>query len=280
MNIHRLATFALLFLLAGCAGLANRQLAGNLSAAIVNQDDPQTVRAGAPAFLLLVDGLVEDSPQSTPLLLAGARLYGAYAGAFVDELPRQLRLTDRARGYAERALCESVPLLCDANDFTTFEKGLTRTDADDVPVLYVYGTTLAGWVQARHGDWSAVAVLPRIEATLERVLALQEDYEDGRAHLYLGVIDSRLPASLGGRPERARQHFDRALELSDGRDLMAMVYYADRYARLVFDRALYERLLNQALQREVEAPGLTLSNVLAQQRARRLLDQADDYFGE
>jgi hypothetical protein len=59
---------------------------------------------------------------------------------------------------------------------------------------------------------------------------------------------------------------------------MAKVLYARHYARLVFDRALYEQLLHEVVQADPEAPGLTLSNTLARERALRLLAEADDYF--
>jgi len=48
---------------------------------------------------------------------------------------------------------------------------------------------------------------------------------------------------------------------------MVKVEYARRYARLVFDRPLHDRLLNEVLQAPASEPGLTLNNTLAQ-RAR------------
>jgi len=111
-----------------------------------------------------------------------------------------------------------------------------------------------------------------------RVVELDESTEDGGAHLYLGVLFTQRPASLGGKPEQAREHFERAIELSQGKNLMAKVYYARQYARLVFDRPLHDRLLGEVVAADPEAPGLTLSNTLAQQQARVLLADADDYF--
>ena len=113
---------------------------------------------------------------------------------------------------------------------------------------------------------------------MERVVELDETHEHGSAHLYLGVMTTLLPPALGGKPEEGRRHFERAIFLSQGRDLMAKVEYARRYARLVFDRPLHDRLLNEALQAPVSAPGLTLSNTLAQRAARELMKSADSYF--
>ena len=46
----------------------------------------------------------------------------------------------------------------------------------------------------------------------------------------------------------------------------------------MFDRDLHDKLLNEVLAADPHAPGLTLINVLAQQRARKLLDSGKDYF--
>ena len=56
--------------------------------------------------------------------------------------------------------------------------------------------------------------------------------------------------------------------------------FASRYARLVYDKKLYERLLHEVLDADPSVPGLTLSNVIAQRQARRLLAKSDVYFGE
>jgi len=37
---------------------------------------------------------------------------------------------------------------------------------------------------------------------MERVVELDETYEHGSAHLYLGVMTTLLPPALGGKPEK------------------------------------------------------------------------------
>jgi hypothetical protein len=53
---------------------------------------------------------------------------------------------------------------------------------------------------------------------------------------------------------------------------------AEFYARLVFDRELHDRLLGEVLAADPKAPGYTLMNTLAQQRANQLLASGKDYF--
>ena len=59
---------------------------------------------------------------------------------------------------------------------------------------------------------------------------------------------------------------------------MTKVMFADQYARLVFDRSLHDRLLNEVLVADDDPPELRLMNAVAKRRARELLDSADDYF--
>ncbi len=268
----------LAFFLSGCAAMATQKLADNLSHAMLNQEDPVTVRAGAPAYLLLIDSLIDEEPENQGLLMSGARLYGAYAGGLVEDGERAKRLTQKSRDYARRALCGSLPRVCELETlpYDPFASYIAAIDADSLELLYTYGISWAGWIQARSGDWSALADLPKVEAVLERVVAMDPGHDRGRAHLFLGVMRTQVPPAMGGTPERGQAHFEEAIRLSDGRDLMAKVEYARHYARLVFNRELHDRLLNEVLAADPLEPDLTLSNILAQEQARQLLQ--DDYF--
>jgi len=269
--------------LVGCAALtrsATSGFANDLYRAIVNQDDVQTVRDGAPAYLLAVDGLIEGDSRDTDLLLTGAGLYGAYASAFVEDPARGRRMRNRALSYARRALCLDLPRVCErtSGPFDAFAESLQSVRSRDAGTLYGFGAAWAGWVQVNADDWGAIAEIPKVEALMERVVTLDDAHDGGGAHLYLGVLYTQRPASLGGQPQRGREHFERAVDLSEGRNLMAKVYYARQYARLVFDRPLHDRLLLEVVEADPAAPGLTFSNTLAQKQARELLAGADEYF--
>ncbi|MEJ2396468.1 MAG: TRAP transporter TatT component family protein [Candidatus Thiodiazotropha sp.] len=273
-----LSILLLVVWLSGCVSMATDRLANNLSQAMLNQTDPEIVRSGAPAYLLLLDSLIAQSPDDQGLLFAGSRLYGAYAGGLVSDNQRQQKLTEKALDYARRGLCPETPELCQALDapFEKFSLALAEVDEEEIEGIYLYATSWAGWIQAHSEAWSAVADLPKAEAMLQWVTAKDPAYDNGRAQLYLGVIGSQVPPTLGGRPEVGRQHFENAITYSHSRDLMAKVEYARHYARLVFDKPLHDRLLKEVLEADPVADGLTLSNVMAQQMAAKLLQ--DDYF--
>ena len=61
---------------------------------------------------------------------------------------------------------------------------------------------------------------------------------------------------------------------------MAKVLLASEYARLAFDRELHDRLCREVIEADPVAPGLTLANTLAQDEARVLLADSQDYFGD
>ena len=83
---------------------------------------------------------------------------------------------------------------------------------------------------------------------------------------------------MGGKPELAKDYFEQAIKLSDGKNLMAKTLYARYYARMVFNQELHDKLLNDVLAAQAISPGLTLINTLAQEQARELLDGSSDFF--
>ncbi|MFQ5487866.1 MAG: TRAP transporter TatT component family protein [Gammaproteobacteria bacterium] len=274
---------SLLLLLAGCANIPANYLASSVADGIRNQQDVDTAGVGIPSYLLMVDGLLVKSPRESGLLMAGARLYSTYATLFVKEKERKLVLSDQALEYARRAMCIEEPRFCTKESrayprFLELVRGISKRD--HLPHLYTYATTWAAWIQVNSSRWSSLADVPKVQALLEAVVELDEDYDHGQAHVYLGVINAQLPPSMGGHPDVARAHFERAIELSKGHNLIAKVEYARTYARLVFDRDLHDRLLKEVLAANPRVNGLTLSNVIAQQQAHILLAESEEYFEE
>jgi TRAP transporter T-component len=263
-------------LLSGCFG----RVADNMTGAMLNQPDPGIVRDGAPAYLLLIDSLIAGDPKDAGLLRGGASLYGLYAAKFVEERDRVRRLSERSRGYGERALCASRESVCGLarKPFAEFVAGLKDLRKRDVPSAYAWTVSWLVWLKAHNDDWNALADLPKLEAALQRLVELDEGYEHGSAHLYLGILNTVRPAALGGKPEVGRKHFERAIELSGGRDLSFKVEYARYYARMRYDRPLHDRLLQEVLAADVEVSGLVLINNMARQQAEELLASAEDYF--
>lgn len=270
-------------LLSGCASVvsnATSGLADNLSVAILNQNDPETVEDGAPAYLLMLDSFVESSPDDPAMLGAAAELYAAYGVLFVDDPERATRLTARAQDYGQRALCATHGDACGIEQlrYPDYVAALEELGPGDVPALYTYSLAWFASIRARSGDMNALSQLPRAEAALRRVKALDPAYEEAKVAHYLAVLNTLRPPALGGKFDEGRQLFEQAIALTEGRDLSVKVDFARYYARTLYEQELHDRLLGEVLDAEPESPGLTLFNVLAQRDASELLASGADYF--
>lgn len=271
------AYLVMYFNLQGCA-ISN--LPENLSRSMMNQENVELVRTAAPAYLLMLDALVETYPDDEDFLIPAAKLYGAYASAFADDEVQTKNMANRAFQYARHALCEEEDALCAAMDLKVenIQIELDKLDEDEIPLIYTFASAWAGSIQVNSDDWGAVAQLPKVKALFTWVVRLDPDFGNGTAQIYMGVLESQLPPSLGGRPDLAKMYFEAAIRLSDERNLMAKVLYAQQYARLMFEQELHDHLLNEVLAAEAKAEGLTLMNLLAKQKAAELLADSEEYF--
>ena len=84
---------------------------------------------------------------------------------------------------------------------------------------------------------------------------------------------------LGGKPDKARGHFEKCLELTQNKFLIAKVIYAKTYAVQMQDSALFKKLLTAVLEAPADTlPEQQLANAVAKQKAQKLLESADDLF--
>jgi predicted anti-sigma-YlaC factor YlaD len=299
--VVRLVAFACaLAVLPGCSMIKRRavgMVASTLAAGgdvFTRDDDPELVGAAIPFGLKLYESLLDSAPKDANLLIATCSSFTQYGVAYLeteatvlgeathhDEVAhlkaRALKLYLRAKGYCLRALEVRFPgitpqLLTDPGP------ELARARKKDVPLLY--------WMAASWGSAIALGLdrpdlvidLPTVRVLAERALALDESWNAGALHEMLISIDS-MPAALGGSPERARQHFARAVELQQGSSPGPYIALAVGVAVPAQDRAEFEKLLNQALAIDPEkAPKARLVTLIQQRRGRALLDHVDTMF--
>jgi len=271
-------SWGLIFLAQGCGVKSNMMTA--LSRSILNNNDLAMVEAGAPAYLIMVDSLINQAPDSPDILSSGAQLYTAYSEVFITDRERKKKVADKAMDYALNATCFAQSNACDLKQmpFEQFSAVVNVMEKDNLPYLFTLGKTWASWIMAHKDDFNALADIARIEVIMSRVIALDETYQDGAAYLYLGTLATFLPPALGGKPEQGRLYFEKAISVSGGKNLMAKVVYAKLYAKMMFDRKLFDRLLNEVMDTDPNIDGYTLINTYAQQQAGKLLAEADDYF--
>lgn len=289
----------LIQLLTACS-LSIDSFSNNLNKAVLSNNDPQTVIQALPAYLVLMDGLIESDPEDVELLITSARLMNAYASLLGSELElmeadtenivskyqsqiktiQQKKLTEKALQRSVLAICLYEEELCDVRKlrFKEFESKIQLITKDNISLLYSLGTAWAAWLQINSDDWNAMAQLPQIQLIMQTVNSYDESWDHAGAHMYLGVLNSLLPTTLGGKPEQGKFHFEKVIELTGGKNLMAKVLFAEYYARLVFDEKLHKQLITDVLSENVSQHDLILLNTLARQKAKVLQASADDYF--
>lgn len=260
---------------------AAASLVEDIARASAKQKDLRVIREGLPAYLLLMDGMIEGWPENPRLLIAAAQSYATFATAFVDEADRNYRemLLLKAKAYALEALQHRGFEDPQASPFDKFEADLAATGQKDIPYLFWTATAWGNWINLNIGSIEALAELPRVELMIKRILILDEDFYYGGAHLFMGILQASRPKIAGGDIKAAQHHFLRAKKIGRNQFLMADVYYAQYYARKTFDRELYVETLNHILEQPVDTvPELTLLNTVAQQKARHMLTEVDEIF--
>jgi predicted anti-sigma-YlaC factor YlaD len=256
-----------------------------------SDDDPELVEAAAPFSLKLMESLLEESPRHRGLLTAVASGFTQYAYAFVhleaDRLEdrdldaataawdRAKKLYLRARDYAVRGLEVRHDGLGDRLREDP-EAALADVDVADVPLLYWTAVTWAGAITLSKDDPDLVGDLPIVEALVDRALELDESFKDGAIHDFLIVYEMTRPGGVGEPAARAREHFERAMELTGGQLASPLVSLAESVAVAEQDRAQFEELLQRALAIDPDGrPEWRLSNLIFQRRADWLLQRTD-----
>lgn len=288
----------LLLLLTGCSiqNLAVNALADSLASSAdvyASDEDPELVRDALPFALKTIEGLLAEMPDHRGLLLSACSGFVGYANAFIQVEAERLEETDYRE--SERQYARALAMYLRARDycFRSMELGwpgiVGRLSTDPVVATEVFGTEdvpLMFWTGAAWGGAIAigmdrpdlVADFPAIRALMDRALLLDESYDLGSIHAVLITLSS-LPESMGGDPERARFHFERAVELSGGRSVGPYVSLAESVVVAEQDWEEFRDLLETALAIDPQAaPSIRLLNTIGQQRAEWLLARIDLYF--
>jgi hypothetical protein len=245
------------------------------------QSDLRMIREGMPAYLMLMDGMIEAWPDNEQLLIAAAQGYSSFASAFVEDQDKEYAnlLFGKGRQYALRSLeirGFKEPLQRSLDDFREGLKGLGKKDA---PYIFWGATCWANWINLNLDSMEALSELPRVELMMKRVLEIDEGFYYGGPHLFMGIWYASRPKIAGGDLKKAQGHFLKALDLGQGKFLMAYVYYANYYARQAFDKDLFISTLQTALKAPIDiSADLTLLNTVAKKKAQELLNRIEEYF--
>lgn len=249
----------------------------------MNQEtDLELVRMAMPANLKFLEGFVFLDPENTVLRASAAQGFYGYSFGFVeDEDPdRAVALYRRCLSHALAGLRASgLDIDPVAVRLPELETALQSLDEEAVPSLFWAASCWGKWIDLSRTDPRRLADLARVVAFMERTLELDEGYQNAGPHLFFGIYYGGRPPMLGGDYTRARRHFDRARDLTDGEVLMVDVLQAQFLDRQLQDRVAFHERLTAVVDVEIE-PGsdLALQNRISQVKAQALLTREEDWF--
>ncbi len=299
-NLHyHLVTFGCLlfaFLASGCSlnHFAANYLSEGPASTFAQDDDPELIAEALPFALKVMESVRDGAPEHEGIHLALASGFTQYAYAFVQlkaeaieekDFDESLRLKKRAAKLFMRAYRYGMQGLeiaqpgFEERSVKDLDRALADMEKEQVGLLYWTGLSLAAHANVNRGDTDAIGSLPTAVSMLKRALELNESYEKGSIHEFFITYCAMTAEEQGGGEEQARQHFRRAVELSNGKKASPYIALAESISVAKQDRNEFLSLLEMALAIDPEkAPEFKLVNTLMQQRAMRLKMKVDDLF--
>jgi predicted anti-sigma-YlaC factor YlaD len=288
-----------LLLTCGCSveRLAANKIADTLAGsgtAYASDDDPALVEAALPFSLKLMESALVQTPEHRRLLSATCAAFTEYAYAFVQQEGDALALDDsdaawlswnrarklylRARDYGLRGLEVAHPgfrqaLVADR------AAAVAQAGPEDVDLLYWTAVSWTAAISLGKDDPQLVADLPAVSALIDRALAVGESWDGGAIHAFLITYTMARPDVTEDREARARVHFDRAVQLTQGKAAGPYVAWAEAICLPKEDRACFDQAIGSALAIDPDAdPGMRLVNTVMQRRAAWLRDHVDHWI--
>jgi predicted anti-sigma-YlaC factor YlaD len=280
--------------------LAVNTVAKTLSSAgggtvFTGDDDPELVADALPFAIKLYETLLAEVPDNTELLLTTGSLFAMYANAFVqgpagmlpdseferkgEMLARAKNLYLRGREYCLRALELRHPGFRKALEANQAGKALEAMSLKDVPYLFWASASWMGAFSTNPFDMELLITLSRPLALMDRAYRLEPGFNNGAIEEFYISAYGSLPTSLGGSPDKAREHFQKALQYTRGLKAGPYVALATAVDVPAQNSAEFKELLQKALAVDVNAsPENRLENLLAQRKARWLLQHIGDFF--
>ncbi len=278
----------LFFLLAGCSlqTIAIHSMSGVMDYGFQSMNEETDLPLAEQALgsdLKLLDALIKGDPENAHFLVLGSQGYSSYALGFVeDKSPDRAKVFYlRARDYAFRVLDQNEKFAAartgTVEEFTS-ALNLSFTK-EDLPAVFWAASAWGSHIKLSIDDPSALVDLPKVLSMMDFVVKEDSTYYNGFAFAFYGAINGMTPKMLGGKPELAKEYFERCLNVNKGKFLLTYVFYAKYYAVMVQDKELFESLLKKAIDAPDNLlPEQNLANVIAKQKAKELLANEENLF--
>lgn len=265
------------------------------SRVFTGDNDPELVGDALPFAIKMYESLLASNPGHRGLQLQTGSLYIMYANAFLDNpagmLPeeeykkqeflmlRAKNLYLRGRDILLNALDKKYPGFRKKLDQREFTAALQPMKKEDAEHLYWAG---AGWMGAfaiDPFDMKLGLTLPGAAALMGQVMKLDKDFGEGDIHNFYILYYGSLPDYMGGDLKKAREHFEKAVDITGGKATSPYISLATTVSIKEQKSREFLQLLKKVLDIDPDAdPDNRLLNTLNQRKARWLTEHIEDYF--
>src|SRR3954469_14826550 len=265
------------------------------------ESDYQLAHDAIPGALKTIEGFWVVSPENEQLIQLLTEGYCQYGTAFVeddwevarfakklDEIEsnnaRATNIFTRCLNYALRQLGERWQ-----TDLFGAPDGVARlahdTDRDKRDALMWAALALGSIINHNLSRVELLAYQPTVKLMLERVVEIDRSHPPSRRdyaalpHIAFAMLYSATGVQTGGKPAEARAEFEKALELTQNRFLLARTLMGYRLGLVNNDQKFFHDQLKQVLETAPSVwPEQRLANEVAHRRARRYLSHEKELF--
>ncbi len=273
------AVAALLVMVSGCTSMMRSGIKiahpaiENIEVALFQQKNLDLVKKGLPGQLLLLEGMLETAPDDMLLLIMATKAYTGLGMMVEDVDPEQattlytrgtelgIKALKHHRGFRNALKKgESISVACKKIKSKKF-----------IPVLMWTASCMGANVLLNAGDPMIAIDLAAVNNMANHVAEVDGDYFYGYAHLFVGTVNSMLPATFGGDKQKAKKAFQTISDMNDGKFLLSKVFYARFYVTDDNDtRAIYQSIIDTP---DGQMPEVELLNQIAKYKAEIYLEK-------
>lgn len=261
------------------------------------EGDVETAEISGLAMIKTLEVFNYQNPQNKNYLLLLSRSYATYALGFFETRmleyqykdPEKYQMYfDRAKGFYKKGKNFGMDLMrrkdpkmikAISQGVEAVRKRVANYDRYEVGPLFWLAFNWGSLINLSKDDISVVADLALVETIMDRIVKVYPSFFYGGPHMFYGVYYASRPSMLGGNPEKAREHFDEAAKVTDGKNLMVYALEGQFLAVQTRDRGLLDDMISKINSGSVDAlPEQRLANALAKLRAKFLAANAPHYF--
>lgn len=201
------------------------------------QSEPsfEQFKYGVPGNLMLMEGLLAESPENKDILVTLTKGYAGYAFVInetdmVDEewseskaetgksqaLLNYTRALNFGLRYLRQNNIDFSDLITAMNEqngiFRLLDKGLSSDKKKDLELVLFSAQSLAALINLQKDNMSMVAQLPAAKGMFDWVCSKDPQINYGTCDIFYGAFEAGRPKMLGGNPAKGKEIFLRAIQ--------------------------------------------------------------------